>query len=213
MIEEDELEVIQLTTRTFSRAISDGNIWLIEFYSPACSHCEEFAPVYSDIALHYHTKNVYAMNDNSANKTKGSHRKAKVARINGPFERALVSRFNLYAYPQFFLIDGYTVYEYDTYSHIRSKTNIIQYVDGAYLQTDPVPFYSSPMGPIGILQGTIIRTVYIIYDIYAYINVTIGLGPMITGMIFFGTIFVCSFLSIVFVALMIPPKHPSIKID
>ena len=37
---------IQLTSRNFDSSISDGNVWLVEFYASWCGHCKRFAPTY-----------------------------------------------------------------------------------------------------------------------------------------------------------------------
>ena len=37
---------IVLTSRNFDSSISDGNVWLIEFYASWCGHCKRFEPTY-----------------------------------------------------------------------------------------------------------------------------------------------------------------------
>ena len=51
---DERLKPVDLTARNFHEYIGDGNVWLIEFYSPHCVHCIDFAPTYEDIARTYH---------------------------------------------------------------------------------------------------------------------------------------------------------------
>lgn len=37
---------IVLTSRNFDSSISDGSVWLVEFYADWCGHCKRFAPTY-----------------------------------------------------------------------------------------------------------------------------------------------------------------------
>jgi thiol-disulfide isomerase/thioredoxin len=186
---EEELEVVDLTSRSFGRAISDGNIWLIEFYSPHCKHCVDFAPTYADIARHYHS-------DDS--------KKIKVGRVNGEVERALVSRFGIYAYPSFYLIDGWSVYMFE---QPRIKKILMNFTEGGYKDSDPVPWLHSPMGPMGILQGGLLTGGLILSDFFQWSHKTFGLSPVVSGFLLFGSIFMSCFFLLVLLALAIPPKH------
>jgi len=42
--------VIQLTSKNFDKSLSDGNVWLIEFYAPWCGYCKKLQPEYSAAA-------------------------------------------------------------------------------------------------------------------------------------------------------------------
>jgi len=193
---EQELEVIQLTSRNFGRtlwAAGRDTIWLIEFYSPHCSHCVEFAPTYNDIARRYHGDDGYAT----------KKRKIKVAKVNGDVERALTSRFGIYAYPSFYLVDGFSVYQFD---QPRLRNLLMEFVEGGYKETDPIPFYSSPMGPMGLMQGLLIMSGLLIQDLFLWTQSTFGLSPLLVGMLLFGSVFLSCFFLIVFLALAIPPR-------
>lgn len=198
---EKELEVIQLTSRNFSRTLSSASrdtVWLIEFYSPHCGHCVDFAPTYSDIARIYHSDD----QDSSTTTTK-KKKNIKVAKVNGDVERALTSRFGIFAYPSFFLVDGFSAYEFD---QPRMRKMLMAFAEGGYKEKDPIPFYSSPMGPMGLLQGLLIFCGLLLHDLFQWTQSTFGLSPLLVGMILFGSIFLGCFFFIVFLALIIPPK-------
>jgi thiol-disulfide isomerase/thioredoxin len=197
--DETQLEPVQLNSRNFGQHISDGNIWLIEFYSPHCSHCVEFASSYADIARYYHSQSI---RDSSKKKTR-KPRFIQVGKVNGEVERALVSRFSINAYPCFFLIDGFRVYKYDG---LRLKKNLMAYVEGGYKKDATVPFIESPMGPLGIFQGTLMSTGHVFLDIFQWSQDTLGLSPLLVGMILFGVMFMGCFFIIVSLAMIIPEK-------
>ncbi|XP_072300251.1 dnaJ homolog subfamily C member 10 [Eucyclogobius newberryi] len=49
-IYDDDLEIITLDSGDFEAAVSSGEIWFINFYSPRCSHCHELAPTWREVA-------------------------------------------------------------------------------------------------------------------------------------------------------------------
>jgi thiol-disulfide isomerase/thioredoxin len=201
---ESHLDVIQLNSRNFGKHISDGNIWLIEFYSPHCSHCVDFESSYADIARHYHSQSATSSSSTaSIKKKKKKQRHVKVGKVNGEIERALVSRFAIAGYPSFFLIEGYSVYQYDD---VRLKKNLIAFTDGGYKKYAAIPFNASPMGPLGILQGTLMSSGHIFFDVFQWTQDTFGLSPLLVGIIFFGCMFLGCFVLIVLLALIIPEK-------
>ena len=185
---EKDLKVIQLNSRNFDKHLSDGNVWLIEFYSPNCIHCVEFAPTYMDIARQYH--------GSDANKI-------KVGKVNGEVERALVSRFAIYAFPSFYIVDGWSVYHFQ---QPRVRNLLTNYAEGGYKQTDSIPFYSSPMGPLGLMQGMLMSTGHTLSDVFGWTQQSFGLSPLVLGTIVFGSMFLGCFFIIVFLALVIPPR-------
>ena len=68
-----------------------------------------------------------------------------------------------------------------------------------------LPFYESPMGLIGQIQGFITCVGYYVHDdIVQYYYINYGIQPVLTGMILFGSLFFLCFLLIVLIALYIP---------
>jgi thiol-disulfide isomerase/thioredoxin len=193
--------VIDLNARNFAShlgASGGGAVWLVEFYSPRCSHCVEFAPTYKEMAKYYHEE----VDFEKQKKLKKMKKKIKVAKVNGEVEQALLSRFAIEAYPTFFVIDGWSVYEYNK---SRTKANLMKYVEGEY-KTDGtlVPFYSSPMGPMGLVQGTVIATGYGVADLLTWMQTSWGISPVISAMVLFGSFFIGIFVAIVAMAIFLP---------
>jgi thiol-disulfide isomerase/thioredoxin len=179
--------VITLTARNFASKVGDGNKWLVEFQSPHCGHCEAFAPTYAAIADIYHAS--------------PSH-KIKVAKIDGNTETALSSRFGVYGYPSFYLVDGWSVYIFDD---ARNKHKLMEFAEGGYRKQDPIPIYSSPMGPIGLAQGLFISSGIVAGDFFMGVQKKIGLSPVMAGVAIFGAVFYGCFFAIVALSLLVSP--------
>ena len=97
-----------------------------------CSHCTRFAPTYELVAEQLHTQR-----DNPS-------RTVKVAKIDGAAERALSSRFSVRGFPTFFLVDGWTVREYEGN---RSQENLVKFAMDPE-EVEPMPFLFGPFGPM-----------------------------------------------------------------
>jgi thiol-disulfide isomerase/thioredoxin len=179
--------VITLTARNFASQVGDGNKWLVEFQSPHCGHCEAFAPTYSAIADIYHAS---------------PSNKIKVAKVDGSTETALSSRFGVYGYPSFYLVDGWSVYVFDD---ARNKHKLMEFVEGGYRKQDPIPIYSSPMGPIGVAQGLFISCGIVAGDFFMGVQKKFGLSPVMAGVAMFGAVFYGCFFAIVALSLLVSP--------
>lgn len=114
--EKMKLDVIELTSKNFGSlvGVGDGNVWLIEFYTPTCSHCVEFAQAYQRIAATFHDI---------------PEQKIRVARVNCSVEKALMTRFGIQAFPSFFLASGWDVYEFDGN---RNVSTLLEFANGGY---------------------------------------------------------------------------------
>ena len=186
-----DLEVRVLTSKNFASTINDGNVWLIEFYSPSCRHCLEFSSDYQQVASTFHS------NPNT---------KIKVGKVNGQSELALRNRFGIIGYPTFYIVDGYSVYEF---SGKRSKNNLIDFAKNGYKKDDPIPFWISPMGPLGIMQNALIKISLMAIDFVKYIEQVTGLSPILTSMIICGVAIFGGMISIVLFTIFTTPKAKS----
>lgn len=174
--------VIELTSRNFGQVFWSRNAWLIEFYSPNCVHCTEFADAYQDIARQLHPN-------------------VSTGRVNGEVERALVQRFSIQAYPSFYIVDGFSVYQF---TQPRTKQTVIDFTRN-YKQSSALPILVSPMGPLGLLQGGLVSSGLILSDILES-GQSRGWSPVIVGAALFGSLFLTLFLVIVCLAVSIPAR-------
>lgn len=142
---------IELTSNDFDQSISDGNIWLIEFYAPWCSHCVRFASTYDSLADKLHGMNGL------------TERNVMVAKVDGSSDKILASRFNVRGFPALFLVDGWTVWEFEGN---RSKENLLKFAIDSEKDVEPIPFLSSPFGPLGQVRSLLVHICTDIWDQY-----------------------------------------------
>jgi len=109
----DHEGVIDLTSKNFGSTVgmADGSIWLIEFYTPGCTHCRNFASAYQGIAETFHSD---------------PESKVRVARVDCTVEKALLTRFSIVGFPSFFLVSGWDVYEFE---ENRTTMNLIKFAE------------------------------------------------------------------------------------
>lgn len=187
----DDYGVIDLTSKSFGSMVGlgDGEVWLIEFYTPGCSHCLDFMPTYKGIAKTLHKAR--------------PDEKIRVARVDCSEERALMTRFGVNRFPSFFLVAGWDVYEF---KGTRGSSSLISFARGGYKEKKPISFMNSPMGPMGFLQGTLIfigtRAVGFLEDIEA----NFGISPIISGVLICMVGVFCGIISIILLTFIAMPK-------
>jgi len=184
----------QLESRTFDSLTSDGNVWLIEFYAPWCSHCQRFAAQYEAVALQLHEKH------------DRTERKVMVGKIDGAKERALASRFSVRGYPTFYLIDGWAVREYEG---SRSVKGLIDFSTEKYKDVEAIPFINSPYGPMGQVRSVLMIGGSKILDLYDYLVEKRSFSPAIAAIFLGGVGVMIGIFTIISIGLMIEPKPKS----
>mmetsp|Transcript_7825 Transcript_7825/g.16789 ORF Transcript_7825/g.16789 Transcript_7825/m.16789 type:complete len:253 (+) Transcript_7825:123-881(+) len=184
------LDVIELTSKNFGSlvGVGDGNVWLIEFYTPTCSHCVEFAPAYKRIAATFHDS---------------PEQKVRIARVNCSVEKALMTRFGIQAFPSFYLASGWDIYEFDGN---RNVSTLLEFAKGGYKKKKPISFMNSPMGPMGLLQGALIfvgtRAMGLLDDLHE----NYGIPPIFTGVIICIVGVCCGMISIILLTVLSIPR-------
>lgn len=118
--------------------------------APWCSHCRNFATEYEQVAESLHR-------DEDAN--------VKVGKVDGDAQRAIKSRFGPTHFPTFFLIDGWSVYEFEG---TRTGPKLIDFAKSGYKKQEPLPLLSSPFGPMGLAQGLLTQAGVHALDMYDY---------------------------------------------
>mmetsp|Transcript_18113 Transcript_18113/g.27623 ORF Transcript_18113/g.27623 Transcript_18113/m.27623 type:complete len:214 (-) Transcript_18113:259-900(-) len=187
-------QIVELTTRTFDSSIRDGNVWLVEFYAPWCRHCKNFEPTYQTIS---NTLSEW-------NGRKGSTKNIKVGRVDGSSERAIASRFNIRGFPTFYVIDGWSVFEY---SGTRSHDAMVAFVTKSYKNSSPIPFMASPLGPMGQIQAFFLWVGNIAMSMFEWLQ-SKGLSDIFAGFLVVSVSVSTGLFSIILVGLFaLKPKE------
>jgi len=183
--------LFQLDSRNFDSSISDGSVWLVEFYAPWCGHCMRFESQYELVA-----KKLQLLNESS-------DRIIKVGKVDGSAEKALSSRFSIKGYPVFFLIDGWTVRQFEGQ---RSVDALVKFSAEEYTDVEPIPFINSPFGPMGQLRSILMSMGTKILDMYEYLVEEKSLTPAIASIFMGGVGVMAGVIVIITVGLLLEPK-------
>jgi hypothetical protein len=70
----------------------------------------------------------------------------------------------------------------------------------------PIPFYTSPMGPMGLLQGTLIYTGTRLMGFLQWIQDNYGMSPMVAGVVVCGLGIFGGMVSIILLTILTTPK-------
>ncbi|KAL7534174.1 hypothetical protein ACHAXR_005705 [Thalassiosira sp. AJA248-18] len=185
--------VYNLNAKNFDSSLRDGKVWLVEFYAPWCGHCTRFASTYELVAHQLHLKQDQP----------GAKRKVNVAKVDGAAERALSSRFGVHGFPVFFLVDGWTVREFEGN---RSQENLVKFAMTDYENTEPVPFLFGPFGPMGQLRSMLMRSGAWAIGRYEYLTEKKGMSPLVAMAVLCVGGLVVGLVSIIVVGLLFLPK-------
>jgi len=125
-----------------------------------------------------------------------------VGKVDGSKERALASRFSIRGFPTFFLVDGWTVRQYEG---SRSYDAVVKFANETYVDVEPIPFLSSPFGPVGQSRALLMYAGTRLIDLHEAL-VEKGLSNVVAaGLLAFGGI-ISSLTFIIIIGLMLVPK-------
>lgn len=126
-----------------------------------------------------------------------------MAKVDCSVERALLARFGVTSFPSFFLVDGWSVYEFEG---SRTEVSLMDFARGGYKKGEPLPFWSSPMGPMGMLQGWLVVLGSWLVGFFKRLQTSYNVSPIVAGVILCGMGVTMGLLSVIFFAIMTTPK-------
>jgi len=101
--------------------------WFLEVYASWCGFCQKFSPMYETVGF----------------QLKG---RVNVAKIDGDKYQEVAVRFQVGGFPTIFYIrDG----EVRLYNETRTDAALIEFANGKWRKTEPIPWYESPLGFVG----------------------------------------------------------------
>lgn len=107
-------EAHELDVKTYEKTTQPGSAWLLLFYAPWCGHCKKLAPVYEQVAEHYH---------------RAIPQQVHVGRIDATAHPGLMTPFDIKGYPTILLLrDGKHLADF---SGSRTFDALITFVDEA----------------------------------------------------------------------------------
>jgi thioredoxin-like negative regulator of GroEL len=105
--------VTSITTNDFNLFIPSQLCSIIEFYSPLCSHCKEFAPIYDEV---YNSVSQLGTN-------------ILIAKIDGNANFNIISKYPIYYYPTIVaFLPGNSTAFHEVYTGVKEKDPIINWI-------------------------------------------------------------------------------------
>lgn len=114
-----------------------------------------------------------------------------------------MNRFGISGFPSFFLLDGYSVYEFEKR---RTEANLMDFTRGGYKQQESIPFWISPMGPMGQIQQFLIHLGIFAVDSFEGLQSRFGISPIVTGIIICAVGIVGGMISIIMLTIVTTPR-------
>ncbi len=108
---------------------------LMEFYAPWCSHCQGFQPVYKSVGEILSNEGINVV---------------KFDIVESP---AIQARFDIDSVPTFFLYRDNKMYKY---ANTVTLDGLVRFSTEEYKKLEPMPFWTSPVGPLGSSKGFLI---------------------------------------------------------
>lgn len=105
-------DVVELTDKNLADFLSQNENVLLEFYSEGCPHCEEFAPIYNDIAK----------------RVKSSGLSVQVARIDGNKHEESTNEYGIQGFPTVFFVNSKRNIKSE-YSGERTADAVLKFLD------------------------------------------------------------------------------------
>mmetsp|Transcript_5151 Transcript_5151/g.17976 ORF Transcript_5151/g.17976 Transcript_5151/m.17976 type:complete len:215 (+) Transcript_5151:234-878(+) len=110
-----------------------------------CSHCKALKPVWEQLGAELRESGV------------------TVAKVNGPEAKALSQRLDVKSYPSIFYFRGGRAYEYTGHRGLRQ---LAHFASEGYLEASPIPFWKSPVSPVGRALGWVFRLPSVLQNAY-----------------------------------------------
>lgn len=160
--------VDDLSNQNFDDYMMNGKPVLLEFYTPWCSHCKAFEQHFVVTAREL------------------SQHGFKVARIDANANVVTAVRFSVETVPSLYLYRDYKLWRYTGEMSIEA---LIEFCTKDYIYYQPIPFWTSPMGPLGLSRSCLMSISLLLLTIVTPIQNLFGVSEFACYVImFFGII-------------------------
>lgn len=152
-------QVLELNVTNITPFLAHSD-FLLEFYAPWCSNCKQFERSYEIVA----------------NKLTKKHN-FKVGRVDISDNQAIAARFHVSYVPMLFMYRDQKLYKIERF---LSPDDLVTYATTNYKEEEHMPYFSSPMGPIGQVKGFLISIGGFFVDSSQFIFRDLGFSPFFT---------------------------------
>lgn len=134
----------ELDTPELQEILDRGSPLFVKFYAPWCGHCQRMAPAFDEVARELVGE-------------------ASVGKVDGTQHQHFAQRFSATGYPSLFLIRDGEVYRYNG---ARTAVAMISFVKEGYKSAEPMSYWTSPLGPVGVIKGQLVSFGTSVMDMY-----------------------------------------------
>mmetsp|Transcript_21908 Transcript_21908/g.36676 ORF Transcript_21908/g.36676 Transcript_21908/m.36676 type:complete len:206 (+) Transcript_21908:44-661(+) len=177
-------EVVDVNHRNIDKILSEQPV-LLEFYAPWCSHCKNFESSYRVVA------NRLANNG------------FKTGRVDIQANPAISARFAVSSIPSFYLYRDNKIWNFKDRITIDS---VVEFCTTGYKTKESLSIWLSPVGPIGVLKGVLIRLGGSIVDLMVSISDSYGI-PHYVSYFLIAFAVACIILMIIFFGIYYSVVH------
>jgi thiol-disulfide isomerase/thioredoxin len=139
--------------------------FLIEFAAPWCHHCQSFETTYWEIADKLNASGL------------------AVGYVDVSKDPAIAARFEIASIPALFLYRNRSLWRY---SGPLMKDAVVGFATAGYLTAKALPIFNSPMGPLGIFKGMIMRIGVILMELLKQATILWGLPEWVGYLLVIG---------------------------
>lgn len=151
--------VVEVTASNYSQFLSGGEPFLLEFYAPWCPSCQRLeAPLQS-----------------IAQTLQESRKDFLVGRVDTAASPALARLFSVEFIPAFFLRRDGLLYRLN--DSVSQPDDIAQFCIEGYSLEEPLPLWSSPLGPVGKVKTALLEVGLRAIDCLRLLQITFHLQP------------------------------------
>jgi thiol-disulfide isomerase/thioredoxin len=141
--------VIDISPKNFDEMLASQPL-LIEFYAPYCGFCTRFEGSYKEVGQILEKEH-----------------QITTSRADVSNNMALASRFDISSIPTVFLVRDNLIWRFSGQLSVES---LVKFSTEAYLTEDPIPYWRSALGPMGILKGAVLKVERGLADFVAYLS-------------------------------------------
>ena len=129
---------------------------LMAFHAPWCGHCRYWMPVFKEVGEDLAKNRIFTGSVDVSN------------------NQALAATFKIRSIPQVFLKRGNSMYSYDK---LGSSESLLGWALEGYKIEEPIPYWDSPLSPVGRFKGLLIRIGQTFYDLVDRTSKRFKLSP------------------------------------
>lgn len=152
-------QVVELNVTNIATFLGHSS-FMLEFYAPWCNNCKQFEKSYEVVASKLTKPHNFV-----------------VGRVDISDNQAIAARFHVSYVPMLFMYRDNKIWKIE---RTLSPDDLVNYAIAVHREEEPMPYFSSPMGPIGQIKGFLISIGGFFVEVSQYVFKDLGFSPFFT---------------------------------